>query len=130
MSLRRIAYVVNVFPKLSETFIIGELVELRRRGFEIRILSNRTPSESLRHRIVDEAGLIERVVYVPDEFTNALRAFRPHIIHAHFATEPAACARELARELDVHFTFTAHGYDIYRRLPEDFDDRTDAADDG
>jgi colanic acid/amylovoran biosynthesis glycosyltransferase len=128
MSLRRIAYVVNVFPKLSETFIIGELVELRRRGLDVCILSNRRPSESLRHRIVDEAGLLQRVVYVPDEFTNRLRAFRPHIIHAHFATEPAACARQLARELDVPFTFTAHGYDIYRRPPEDFAERAAAAD--
>src|SRR5262245_21735283 len=127
MSIKRIAYVVNVFPKLSETFIIGELVELLRRGVEVRILSNRRPSEEIRHRIVDETGLIERVVYEPKEFAIALRAFRPDVLHAHFATEPAACAWELARELDLPFTFTAHGYDIYRRPPEDFADRAAAA---
>jgi glycosyltransferase involved in cell wall biosynthesis len=128
MSLRRIAYVVNVFPKLSETFIVGELVELRRRGIEIRILSNRRPSESLRHRIVDEAALIERTIYEPHDFAGALRKFRPDVLHAHFATEPAACACELARKLEVPFTFTAHGYDIYRRPPEDFAERAAAAD--
>ena len=30
MTLSRVAYVVNVFPKLSETFIAHELAELRR----------------------------------------------------------------------------------------------------
>jgi glycosyltransferase involved in cell wall biosynthesis len=128
MSLSRIAYVVNVFPKLSETFIVSELVELQRRGFEVCILSNRRPSETFWHRIVDKAGLMDRVVYEPDEFVNALREFRPQILHAHFATEPAACARELAEKLDIPFTFTAHGYDIYRRPPKDFTERAAAAD--
>ena len=39
----RIAYVVNVFPKLSETFIAHELAELRRRGVEVRVVSLRQP---------------------------------------------------------------------------------------
>lgn len=127
MSIRRIVYVVNVFPKLSETFITGELVELRRRRFDVCILSNRRPSEPFRHRIVDKAGLIERTIYEPHDFASAVRNFRPDVLHAHFATEPAACARELATKLDVPFTFTAHGYDIYRRPPPDFAERAAAA---
>src|SRR5437660_925192 len=42
------------------------------------------------------------------------------VVRAHFATEPAAAAWELAGELRVPFTFTAHGHDIYRRPPADF----------
>src|SRR2546425_6387902 len=125
--MRRIAYVVNVFPKLSETFIAWELAELRRRGVEVRILSLRQPSEQLRHEIVTEAGLGERVVYDPREFRAVVREFQPELLHAHFATEPTAAARELAAELGVPFTFTAHGYDIYRRPPADFADRAAAA---
>jgi len=125
--MRRIAYVVNVFPKLSETFIAWELAELRRRGVEVRILSLRQPSEQLRHEIVTEAGLGERVVYDPREFRAVLREFQPELLHAHFATEPTAAARELAAELGVPFTFTAHGYDIYRKPPVDFADRASAA---
>src|SRR5881296_889721 len=125
--MRRIAYVVNVFPKLSETFIANELAELRQRGVEVRILSLRQPSEQLRHEIVTEAGLGERVVYDPREFRAVLREFQPELLHAHFATEPTAAARELAAELGVPFTFTAHGYDIYRKPPVDFADRASAA---
>jgi glycosyltransferase involved in cell wall biosynthesis len=127
MTLSRIAYIVNVFPKLSETFIAGELAELRRRGVEILILSLRRPTEILFHRILEEAGLLERVVYDSDDFARVLREFQPQILHAHFATEPAAWARELSGEFGIPFTFTAHGYDIYRRPPPDFAERAAAA---
>src|SRR6059036_3330615 len=125
--MRRIAYVVNVFPKLSETFIAWELAELRRRGVEVRILSLRQPSEQLRHEIVTEAGLGERVVYDPREFRAVLREFQPQILHAHFATEPTAAARELAGATGIPFTFTAHGYDIRRKPPADFAARAASA---
>src|SRR2546422_679303 len=125
--LGRVAYVVNVFPKLSETFIAWELAELRRRGVEVCILSLRPPDEGRRHEIVREAGLEERVIYDPKEFRAALLEFQPELLHAHFATEPTAAARELAAELRVPFTFTAHGYDIYRKPPADFADRAGAA---
>src|SRR5437899_9388343 len=127
MMLRRVAYVVNVFPKLSETFIAWELAELRRRSVEVCILSLRPPDEELRHEIVAEAGLGERVVYDPKEFRAALLEFQPELLHAHFATKPAAAAQELAAELRVPFTFTAHRYDIYDKAPADFADRAAAA---
>jgi colanic acid/amylovoran biosynthesis glycosyltransferase len=127
MTVRRVAYVLNVFPKLSETFIAGELAELRRRGVEVRVLSLRWPAEELCHELVRQAGLLERTTYDADEFPAVLDAFAPQLLHAHFATEPAAAARALAAAWRVPFTFTAHGYDIYRRPPADFADRAAAA---
>ena len=124
---RRVAYVVNVFPKLSETFITNELAELCRRGVEVRILSLRQPDEELRHEIVAGAGLAERTVYDSREFLPVLQEFRPELLHAHFATKPTATARALAAKLGVPFIFTAHRYDIYARPPEDFADRAAAA---
>src|SRR5439155_873854 len=44
-----IAYIVNVFPKLSETLIAGESAELGRYGIELRVLSLRQPKEARRH---------------------------------------------------------------------------------
>ena len=114
----RVGYVINVFPKLSETFIAGELAELRRRGIEITALSLRNPTETLRHPIVENSGLIDRTVY--EDHLTALEEFEPDVLHAHFATEPTAAAREFARELEIPFTFTAHGYDIFRKPPADF----------
>jgi colanic acid/amylovoran biosynthesis glycosyltransferase len=127
MTPHRVAYVVNTFPKVSETFIAGELAEIRRRGIEARVLSLKRPDESLQHAIVAEARLVERTVYDPEEFSAVLEEFRPDLVHAHFATEPTATARRLATELGVPFVFTAHGYDVYRRPPLDFAQRAEAA---
>jgi glycosyltransferase involved in cell wall biosynthesis len=127
MTPRRIAYVVNVFPKLSETFIAYELAELRRRGVELRVLSLRQPTETIRHEIINASGLDQLTCYDPDQFVRVLHEFQPQLIHAHFATEPAAAARDWARELNILFTFTAHGYDIRRKPPLDFAARALAA---
>jgi colanic acid/amylovoran biosynthesis glycosyltransferase len=120
MRPRRVAYVVNTFPKLSESFIANELAELQGRGVDVRVFSLRQPAEELHHEIVDEAGLAERTVYGKERFASALRTFAPDLIHAHFASQPTAAASELAAELGVPFTFTAHGHDIYRKPPDDF----------
>ena len=127
MSLKRIAYVLHIFPKLSETFVAGELAELRRRGIEVRILSLLPPREELRHDIIRRAGLAEVTIYDVAEFENVIRDFKPQLLHAHFATEATAKARELSSRCQVPFTFTAHGYDIHRKPPSDFQERALAA---
>ena len=127
MKLARIAYVANVFPKLSETFIANELAELRRRGIDVRVLSLRQPTDTLRHEVVARTGLESVTCCDPARFPGLLREFQPQLLHAHFATEPASAAREWARTLGVPFTFTAHGYDIRRKAPPDFAARAAAA---
>jgi glycosyltransferase involved in cell wall biosynthesis len=127
MKLARIAYVANVFPKLSETFIANELAELRRRGIEVRVLSLRQPTDTLRHEVIAQAGLESVTCCDPARFPGLLREFKPQLLHAHFATEPAAAARQWAGQLGVPFTFTAHGYDIRRKAPPDFAERAAAA---
>jgi colanic acid/amylovoran biosynthesis glycosyltransferase len=127
MTPSRIAYVINVFPKLSETFIASELAELRRRGVDLRIISLRIPTESIRHQFIAQAELDRLTCYKPTEFIPFLQAFQPELIHAHFATEPTAAARDLSAQLGIPFTFTAHGYDIRRKPPLDFAERAVAA---
>lgn len=124
---QRIAYVVKNFPKLSETFIVEELVELQRRGVNFRICSLKIPEERLRHRLVESSGLLDRTTIGCSGFRSVLNEFRPELIHAHFATQPTEVARKMAIELGVPFTFTAHGYDIYRKSPPDFASRAAAA---
>ncbi|MGR9037608.1 MAG: glycosyltransferase family 4 protein [Gammaproteobacteria bacterium] len=127
MSSLRLAYVVNVFPKLSETFIASELAELRRRGVDVRILSLRSPDDEPRHDIVESAGLLDYTSYDLSQFKHVLRDFQPQLIHAHFARQATSCARDLSAELGLPFTFTAHRYDIYDKAPPDFADRAAAA---
>jgi glycosyltransferase involved in cell wall biosynthesis len=123
----RIGYVLHIFPKLSETFIANELVELKRRGVSFRILSLLPPREEMRHQFITEMGLDRLTCYEPKRFPEVLRDFRPQLLHAHFATEATAAARELSRKQGIPFTFTSHGYDIYRKAPADFTERAAAA---
>ena len=124
---RRIAYVVNYFPKFSETFIASELVELQRRGIEVRVLALEPPKLALCHDFIIAAGLNRATTYGVRNFDDVLEEFRPDLIHAHFATQATAEARRLAAKFALPFTFTAHGYDIYRDPPADFRDRARSA---
>lgn len=127
MTVGRIAYVVNVFPKISETFVLNEIGELRRRGVDVLILSLKRPEEPFHHQLVNDGRLLDHVVYDSADFADRLRAFGPDLVHAHFATRPTEVARALAGEAGVPFSFTAHGYDVFSRPPPDFRARAEAA---
>jgi glycosyltransferase involved in cell wall biosynthesis len=49
----RIGYLVRSFPRTSETFIINEIIELERQGFDLRIYSMIDATDAVRHRLVD-----------------------------------------------------------------------------
>lgn len=127
MSLARIAYVVDGFPKVSQTFIAGEVAELLRRGIDVRILSLRDGESGAVHGLAADADLLDRTIYEPRDFERVLRDLRPQVIHAHFARKATAKARSLAAGLGVPYTFTAHSYDIWRRPPPDLAERAAAA---
>jgi len=127
MTPQRIAYVLNIFPKMSETFIAGELAELHRRGVELRILSLLPPRDEPQHEIIRRSGLDKLIEYETGNFPDIVRAFQPAVLHAHFAREATEKARDLSRMSGIPFTFTAHGYDIHRKPPPDFRERAEAA---
>jgi len=120
---QRLVYVVKKFPKFSETFIASELVELQRRNVQFRVLALCEPEVALRHRFIREACLERATTYGAENFDRMVEEFRPELLHAHFASEATAHARRLAHKFALPFTFTAHGYDIYRDPPADFRDR-------
>lgn len=63
MSAPTVAYVLKMFPRFSETFILAELLELERQGVRIRIFSLRPPQDQETH--ADLARLRATVDYVP-----------------------------------------------------------------
>lgn len=54
-----------VFPKLSESFISNEIVELTKRGHEVHIFALSRPSENLLQPEVNEYSLLEKTHYLP-----------------------------------------------------------------
>ncbi|HSH00517.1 MAG TPA: glycosyltransferase, partial [candidate division Zixibacteria bacterium] len=48
-TMPRIGYVLNTYPRLSETFILQEILELERRGVDVTIFSLKRPDEGKFH---------------------------------------------------------------------------------
>lgn len=59
----KIAYVLETFPKLSESFILNEIVELLKNGHDIRIFSIYLPVEDIKHEVINEYKILERTHY-------------------------------------------------------------------
>jgi predicted glycosyltransferase/glycosyltransferase involved in cell wall biosynthesis len=49
----RVGYVLKKFPRLSETFILDELVALESAGVELSVMSTRAPDDEPRHAALD-----------------------------------------------------------------------------
>jgi glycosyltransferase involved in cell wall biosynthesis len=59
-----VAFVLKGYPRLSETFIAQEILELERRGLDIRIVSLRQPYDKFFHPIHDQ--IKAPVTYLPE----------------------------------------------------------------
>jgi colanic acid/amylovoran biosynthesis glycosyltransferase len=59
----RIGYVLKRFPRLSETFVLNEMLELERQGVEIEVYSLFKPPAEDKHALLAE--LKARVTYLP-----------------------------------------------------------------
>lgn len=60
----KIGYIVKMFPRLSETFILNEILELERNGVEVVIFSIKKPNEGRFHPQL--SGLKAKVFYLED----------------------------------------------------------------
>lgn len=61
-----LAYVLKGYPRLSETFILNEMLRLEELGFRLHIYALRDPGEAVVHAGVSRVAA--RVDYVPDDF--------------------------------------------------------------
>jgi glycosyltransferase involved in cell wall biosynthesis len=74
---RPIAYLLKRFPRLSETFVLHEMLALERRGVDLRVYSILDPEEKLVH--ADVARLRTKVAYLPTGYRGALTILRAHV---------------------------------------------------
>ena len=63
-----LAVVVNGFPRLSETFVLHELLELERQGLRLHVIALRRPEELVQQEAI--ARLKADVEYLPDLVDN------------------------------------------------------------
>jgi colanic acid/amylovoran biosynthesis glycosyltransferase len=60
---RHLGYVLKRFPRISETFVAAELIELERQGERVTVFALSRPEEPFAHRFVQE--LTAPIVYLP-----------------------------------------------------------------
>src|SRR5258708_6107571 len=78
-SRQTVGYVVKMFPRLSETFIRNEILELERQGLELHIFSLKRPTDADAKLVAGQVRA--RVTYLPE------RAYREpfRVLLAHLA---------------------------------------------
>src|SRR5579859_2610521 len=59
-----VGYILKMFPRLSETFILNEILELERQGLRLQIFSIKKPVENLRHQRA--AAVRSPIHYLPE----------------------------------------------------------------
>ncbi|MCK5004739.1 MAG: glycosyltransferase [Candidatus Aminicenantes bacterium] len=68
----KIAFIVGIFPSLSETFILNQITGLMELGHEVDIFSVKKSNEKKRHGIINKFNLMDRVYFFPDIPKNKL----------------------------------------------------------
>ncbi|MEY4069490.1 MAG: hypothetical protein RL721_104 [Candidatus Eisenbacteria bacterium] len=135
MSTPRVAYVLRAFPRLSETFLLHEILAQRARGVEVRVFAFERVQDERMHPEAER--LLPEVTFVdadeaPDfkgpkvlpkkqrrwaaagvRIASELRAWGATHVHAHFAGPAATAACFAAKEARITFSFTAHAKDIF-----------------
>lgn len=135
MNKPRVAYVLRAFPRLSETFLLHEILAQRARGIEVRVFAFERVQDERMHPEAEQ--LLPEVTFVdadeaPDfkgpkvlprkqrrwaaagvRIASELRAWGATHVHAHFAGPAATAACFAAKEARITFSFTAHAKDIF-----------------
>jgi glycosyltransferase involved in cell wall biosynthesis len=69
--MTRVAYILKMYPRFSETFILNELLELEHQGVELRVFSLKRPNDGIFH--ADVGHLRAPVDYLPRTLTGLIR---------------------------------------------------------
>ncbi len=131
---KNIAYIVKIFPKLSETFILQEILELERLGLNLVILSLRPPTDTDTHSHYHQ--LKAPVLYAPvvlnegkgngiqqslwtEWVTEKVHEYGITHLHAHYVTEPTDIAVQVQARIGISYSFTTHAKDLFLSSKED-----------
>lgn len=75
---QKIGYVVKMFPRLSETFIRNEILELERQGLALRIFSLKRPTQA--EVLLAGEGVQAPITYLPERvYQEPLRVLRAQL---------------------------------------------------
>lgn len=116
--MTRVGYVLKVFPRLSQTFVINELRAHERAGCRPPIFALRPPRPEDRDLV--RPPLAAEVILLPgpdepvvERLVAEIRLRGLEHLHAHFGNVAARVARAAAQAAGITYSFTAHAKDIF-----------------
>lgn len=95
----KIAFIVSVFPALSETFILNQITGLMDLGHEVDIYSRYNPNECKVHDDIEKYNLMDRVCYYdffnipPNKIKRVIKGIK--LIVTNFYKDPLGILRAL-----------------------------------
>lgn len=78
----KIAFIVDMFPKLSETFVLNQITGLLQMGHEVRVFSRESADEGVLHPDIKEYGLVGKTVYFGDDVVETPKRKLPRVLQA------------------------------------------------
>ena len=78
----KIAFIVDKFPKLSETFVLNQITGLLQMGHEVRVFSREPGEEGVSHPEIKEYGLLDKTVYYGDDVVATPKGKVPRVLQA------------------------------------------------
>lgn len=108
MDKPRVLYILRDFPQITQTYIKNE-IEAVDGQFDIRVVALNPPDIAYQTRVP--------YAYVsgPAHFLEAIKTFRPSVIHTHYLTSVGLVSR-LCRQTGIPFTVRAHSSDCLRSV--------------
>lgn len=67
----RIGYLLRMYPRFSQTFVVNEILELERQNLDLRIVSLHKPNEGVFHESI--ARVKAQADYLPEHFSGQIR---------------------------------------------------------
>ena len=116
---KRIVYFQHSFPNHTETFVLAEVRELLRRGYDLWVVTLKR-----NHELAEATGFGDRILEVAAAATTQerlqaacyqIQALGASYIHTPWATEVPAAVVHIASALQTPFGFSCHAVDIWCR---------------
>ncbi|MBU0581284.1 MAG: glycosyltransferase family 4 protein, partial [Candidatus Margulisbacteria bacterium] len=133
----KILYIINQFPKLSETFILNEILQLRKFNHNVIIAALSDPGEPKVHEdyqvIFQDTHFLKNGLKLLTKFDDKSYAQcvqeivkiinneKIDHIHCHFAKKNVELAYIINKMLKIPYTFTTHAYDIFYDIDKDIE---------
>jgi glycosyltransferase involved in cell wall biosynthesis len=121
----KVAYILKTYPRLSQTFVVNEILAHEQAGLDLQIFGMRRPKAEDVLADVARVRAPARYLTPPDATAPAsveecvnrlvplLRQQGITHVHAHFANSAAEVARQAATQAGLPWSFTAHARDIF-----------------